>query len=205
MENIEIEIKIVIDQQKYRSCKDYLEEHAVFIKADNETDQYFNSAKRNFLAPEYPYEWLRLRKKNGKTTLDYKHWYPRNSPVSTHCDELEIEVSNGDALFKIFRALGVRLLITVDKKREKYLYKDQLEVSLDYVMELGFFIEIEYVGEHISISDAQTKIIEFANALNLDISKRDNRGYPYLMLEKSGRLKKYKNDKQSRQQIPSLF
>ncbi len=205
MQNIEIEIKIAIDKQIYSTCKEFLCKHAQFIKEDREVDQYFNSSRRNFVALEYPYEWVRVRTKNTRVTLNYKHWHPKNSSISTHCDEFETDVSDQEALVKILKALGVKLLVIVDKHREKYIYGNQFEVSLDYVRELGFFVEIEYVGKDISILEAQGRINEFAKELNLDLSRRDNRGYPYLMLDKMGFLKKYRNDKQSRQAILNLF
>src|SRR5690348_12084041 len=109
MQNIEIEIKIAIDKQMYSSCKEYLFKNAKFIKKDREVDQYFNSSKRNFVALEYPNEWVRVRKKNEKFTLNYKHWHPKNSAISTHCDEFETEISDQEALIKILKVLGVTL------------------------------------------------------------------------------------------------
>ena len=194
MENIEIEIKIRVDESNYKFCKDFLARNAKFINSSQEIDQYLSPSHRNFLAPEFPYEWLRLREKNNKVILNYKHWYPENAETSTHCDEFETVVSNSDSLLKIFKELGISPLIIVDKVREKYIYKDEFEVSLDFVKELGHFIELEYIGKSSSIEEAQGKLFEIAKTLNLDISKRDNRGYPYLMLEQVGQLKNYKND-----------
>lgn len=189
MQNIEIEIKVRIDEQVYKRCKEYLSKNGNFIGSNREIDQYFNASHKNFLAPEYPYEWLRLRKKDTKITLNYKHWYPINSPVSTHCDELETEISNYDSLVQIFKAVGISQLIIVDKSREKFLYRDFLEIALDDVKELGWFIEIEFVGPKTSISNAHTEILKLAQLLDLDLTKRDNRGYPYLVLEKKDLLK----------------
>ena len=194
MDNIEIEIKIRIDEPNYETCKAFLSANAKFINSSQEIDQYLSPSHRNFLAPEFPYEWLRLREKNSKIVLNYKHWYPENAENSTHCDEFETTVSNSDSLLKIFEALGVKPLIIVDKIREKFIYKDEFEISLDFVKELGRFVEIEYVGKTNSIDEAQNKLFDIAKSLNLDLSRRDNRGYPYLMLEQVGQLKNYKND-----------
>ncbi|GEM_PF-3640113 len=46
-------------------------------------------------------------------------------------------------LEKIFSALDFKKLITVDKKREVYLYKNEFEIAFDEVKNLGYFIEIE--------------------------------------------------------------
>lgn len=190
MENIEIEIKIKIDEATYNRCKSFLEKNATFINASGEVDQYFNLSHRDFVATEYPSEWLRLREKNEKITLNYKHWYPENSPNATHCDELESSIWNADSFIKIFAAIGVVPLVKVAKNREKYIFKDEFEVSLDFVEELGYFIEIEYVGKSTSIEEANIQLREIAQALNVDLSQKDNRGYPYWMLERKGSLKR---------------
>jgi predicted adenylyl cyclase CyaB len=205
MQDTEIEMKVQIDKDIYEKCKEYLLENASFISSKTESDQYFNSPRKNFLAPEYPYEWLRVRKSDKHVMLNYKHWYPKNSPISTHCDELEAEVSDHDTLMRIFQAIGINLLITVNKYRQKFRYCDDLEICLDYISELGYFIEIEFVGANSSILHAHSEIIKLAELLSLDLSKKDNRGYPYLMLEKKNLLKKYKNDKQDRRAVLSLF
>lgn len=195
MENKEIEIKIKISEEKANFCKNFLIHNAIFVNSSQEVDQYLSPSHRNFLAPEFPFEWLRLRLKNNKVVLNYKHWYPENAEVSTHCDEFETEIQNSDSLLRIFKALDITPLIIVDKVREKYNYKDEFDISIDFVKELGYFIEIEYIGKSNKIEEANKLLLEIAKTLNLDISQRDNRGYPYLMLEKVGQLRNYKNDK----------
>jgi predicted adenylyl cyclase CyaB len=195
MNNIEIEIKIRISDEIANHCKNFLADNAKFVNSSQEIDQYLSPSNRNFLAPEYPYEWLRLRQKNNKVVLNYKHWYPENEKVSTHCDEFETEIQHSDNLLKIFEALDVKPLITVDKVREKYNFKDEFEISIDFVKELGYFVEIEYIGKSNSIEEANLLLTETARTLNLDLANRDNRGYPYLMLEFVGQLKNFKNDK----------
>lgn len=194
MENIEIEIKIKIDEQTHQRVKEFLEQKAQFGGKSREKDQYFSPSNRNFLAPEYPYEWLRLREKNDKVIFNYKHWYPENSHESTHCDEYESSISNVEAFIKILHALGINMLIKVDKTREKYVYQESFEIALDYVEELGYFIEIEYRGHSNDVTEAQQNLFRIATELQIDISKRDNRGYPFLMLEQKGLLKNYKDD-----------
>jgi adenylate cyclase, class 2 len=193
MENIEIEIKLRIDAETNIRCKSFLLENAKFIDNSREVDQYFSASNRNFLAPEYPYEWLRVREKNGKSVLNYKHWYPENSPNSTHCDEFETIISDSGALIKIFEQLDIALLIKIDKIREKFILNEKFEIALDFIENLGHFMEIEYIGEASSIIAAQEELFEIAGLLGLDLSTRDNRGYPYLMLEKLGTLNNYKN------------
>lgn len=190
MDNIEIEIKIRISDEIANHCKNFLADNAKFLNSSQEIDQYLSPSHRNFMAPEFPFEWLRLRQKNNKVVLNYKHWYPENEEIATHCDEFETEIQNSQSFLKIMEALNVTPLIIVDKVREKYNYKDEFEISIDFVKELGYFIEIEYIGNSTSIEDANKQLKDVAVTLNLDLNNRDNRGYPYLMLELNGQIKK---------------
>lgn len=190
MNNIEIEIKIKIEKNNFMSLKQFLKENANYIGSSRQVDQYYSAPHRDFLEPEYPYEWLRIRKSKGITILNYKHWHPENSPTSTHCDEFESVVSEPSSLEAIFNAINIDLLIKVDKIREKFIYQKDFEISLDHVLDLGYFIEIEYKGLDISIEIVNEKLIQVSESLGLDLVNKDNRGYPYLMLEKVGQLKK---------------
>ena len=178
----EVEIKIPVDEKEFLRVRDQLKETAVFRGQTKQTDEYFMPIHRNFLSPKYPFEWLSIRKR-GKCLLNYKYFHPENSEVHTHCDEFETEVSDMDKLRKIFDALNIESIVTVEKERELYSHGD-FEIALDTVKDLGRFIEIEAAADFGSIEAARKKIIEIAKTLGLDVSKKDERGYPYRLLEK---------------------
>jgi adenylate cyclase, class 2 len=183
MDNIELEIKIQITLDEYNHIKLFLKENGFFVDAVEEHDKYYAPSHRDFLSPEYPYEWLRIREKGDKITFNYKHFYPENAPVSDYCNEYEVSVSNSEILDKILSALNIMLLVRVDKKRERYMCYNEYEVSLDYIDELGYFVEIEYKGEIVDILACNDKVSRFAKELSLDLKRKDNRGYPYLVME----------------------
>ena len=190
MENIEIEIKVEVTQAIFESFRSFLKENAQFVKESYQTDEYYTPAHRDFLFPEYPYEWLSIRERNSKVILNYKHWYPENEEKSTHCDEYEVELSSYSKMDKIFKALDIRSLCKVVKTREIYNYKGEFEISMDKVEDLGFFIEIEVKKDFGSIEKSNKKLLEFANRMGVDTSKRNYRGYPFLLLEKKGLISK---------------
>ena len=70
-----------------------------------------------------------------------------------------------------------------------YDHDEGFEIALDDVKELGFFIEIETTKNFGSVEIARSKIFEFAKELGLDASQPDERGYPYLLMEKKGLIK----------------
>ena len=182
-EGIEVEIKLPVDEATFLGLQKKLKDK--FVKKEREVDEYFTPAHRNFLAPQFPFEWLRLR--NSKI-LTYKHYHPENVEINTHCDEFECVISNPSQFQKILASLDFKKLVTVDKSRETYR-TDEFEFALDKIEELGYFIEIEALKIFGNISATREKLFEVARNLGINISTFDKRGYPYLMLKKKGLLK----------------
>lgn len=187
--NLEIEIRIPLDENIFSDIKEKLEKFGKFEKSFHHIDDYFTPVHRNFLEPRYPFEWLSIRKRGGKTILCYKHFHPENVENTTHCDEFETEITNPENLEKMFATLNFRKLITVEKEREVYLYKDEFEIALDDVKELGRFIEIEALKDLGGIEVTRNKLFELARTFGIDTSKESKRGYPHLLLKKKGLIK----------------
>jgi len=182
----EIEIKIPLDKATFSQVKEKLKKIAKFVKTSNHLDEYFTPSHRNFVEPKFPFEWLRIGKRGNKVILNYKHYYPENVKVATHCDELEIEIQNAKQLRKLFSALDFKELVTVDKERDIYVFNNEFEIALDAVKDLGYFIEIEAIKNFGNIDETRKKLFEFAKTLGIDTSNPDLRGYPFLMMQKKG-------------------
>lgn len=187
--NIEIEIKIPIDESNFLKVKEKLQKITKFVKKTEQVDEYFTPVHRNFIEPKFPFEWLSIRNRGDKFILNYKHWHPENVEVATHCDEFEAEIKNPDQIKNIFSAIDFKKLVTVEKEREVFVYNNEFEIALDIVKELGHFIEIETIKDFGSVEVAREKLFEFAKNLGIDISKTDKRGYPYLLMKKKGLIK----------------
>jgi predicted adenylyl cyclase CyaB len=188
-DDIEVEIKLQLDKDSYQSVKEKLKALAEQKNTSHQIDEYFTPHHKDFLDYDYPYEWLRIGQRSGKTILNYKHWYPENECPFTHCDEFQTEVSCPERLRKIFKAIDMKPLVTVDKQRETFIYKDELEIVLDTVKDLGHFMEIETIKDFGSIEKAREQLFAFAKLLNLSTDKVVNRGYPYLLMDKLGLLR----------------
>ncbi|MFZ3077190.1 MAG: class IV adenylate cyclase [Candidatus Aenigmatarchaeota archaeon] len=186
----EIEIKIKLDKELFSKVREKVENTAKFVKKVRQSDEYFTPAHRNFVEPKFPFEWFSIRERGGKAILNYKHWHPENAEVHTHCDEFETELANPGAMRKILSALDFKKLVTVDKEREAYTYEDEFEIALDVVKDLGYFIEIETMKDFGSVEEARKKLFEFAKILGVDVSNPDLRGYPFLLMEKQGLVKR---------------
>ncbi len=188
-DNIEVEIKIELSKSAFFQAKETLKTVATFVKKNHQLDKYFIPAHRNFIKPEFPFEWLSIRTRGDAAILSYKHWYQENTKVATHCDEFETKIENQEQLEKMFNALDITPLINVEKEREIYHYNDEFEISLDIVKELGYFIEIESLKDLGGIDITRMRLFEFAKSLGIDASQPDLRGYPYLLLKKKGLIK----------------
>jgi len=187
--DIEVEIKVSVNEIDFLRIKNKLKEIAKFVKTTEQSDEYFDLANRSFLSPKYPFEWISIRKRGNKNVLNFKRLYPPNSLEFTHCDEFDVEIDDPDKLAKIFSFIDLKSLVNVDKTREVYNYNDELEVDMDYISELGYFIEIEALKDFGGIDKTREKIFEFAKEIGLDINNKVNRGYPYLLMKKRGLIK----------------
>ena len=141
--DIEVEIKIPLTKELFDKVRIRLKKRASFVGSSSEIDIYFNPPHKNFLKPKHPYEYLRLRVKNDRGVITYKHVYFDDKGRKTHSDEYEAKVESPKQLEKILSVLGFKNFLVIEKQREKYLHKDQLEIVLDRVRDLGYFIEIE--------------------------------------------------------------
>ncbi len=184
--NTEIEIKINLDTSAFIRVREKVKSLAIFVKKIQQVDTYFTPVHRDFIRPAFPFEWLSIRKRGNDTLLNYKHWYPEDVEDTTHCDEFEVTVDSEVQLEKIFSALNIRKLVTVEKEREVYQYQDKFEISFDTVKELGYFIEIESLKDFDGVEATREKLFDFANQLGIDISNVDKRGYPYILMKKKG-------------------
>lgn len=160
-DNIEVEFKVKLTKKKFESIKRKLSKIAIKTKSARHTDYYYDSKIKSFMKPKYPFEWLTIRDRDGKVKLNYKHWYPERVANTTHCDEYETEISNKDSLEKILKALHFENFITVDKKRLTYEYKNEIEIAMDEVKGLGYFIEVESIHNKDGPQKAHEKLLKF--------------------------------------------
>jgi adenylate cyclase class 2 len=187
--NIEVEIKVPIDEKRFLQLRERLNSEAKFEKSSHQKDEYFNAPDRDFLKPKYPFEWLSIRSRGDKTILSYKHYHPEDVQVATHCDEFETQVGNPEGIRKIFSSLGFRSIVVVEKQRETYNLRDEFEIALDTVDDIGHFVEIEALKDFGGVVKTREKIFELAKSLGIDPKEADKRGYPFLVMEKQGLIR----------------
>ncbi|MER5649676.1 CYTH domain-containing protein [Streptosporangium sp. NPDC002524] len=63
----------------------------------HQVDTYYNAPHRDFLDQEVVSEWLRVRKSNGGSSVNFKLWHPVDAVAKTHADEYESPVADPEA------------------------------------------------------------------------------------------------------------
>lgn len=181
MKDIEIEIQVRISETA--NLQTFLKNEATFKGENYQKDEYFTPSHRNFINKKPVEEWLRLRESN-KNSIVYKNWHYGKNGKSEYCDEYESTVGDTDQLRKIFTALNIKPIITVEKVRRAWQYKNY-EIALDQITNLGDFVEIEYKGQITPAIDPKqitTDMIALLKQIGCGKIERNFVGYPFMLL-----------------------
>lgn len=191
--NIEIEIKIQITENDFSNVKEFLKEHKdiIFHGETQQIDTYFAPKDtEGYLGIEkYPYKWLSIRSRDNKTIINYKHYFPEKVEKHDFCNEYEVDISSFEKMEKILNAIGYMNIACVNKVRTKYLLRNEFEIVLDEIKDLGFFIEVEAMKDFGSVKETRDKIFNFINSLPIQNYRIDYRGYPFLVYEQMNKGK----------------
>lgn len=158
-------------EKKYRLTKEQREEvldslkdlNAEFIKEEFEVNLLYGGG-----ILEEEKALLRVRKIDNKTILTYKKQIKNEFGVKQHT-EYETEVSDGNEIEKIIKALGFELGMVYEKHRQTW-HLQNTEICLDE-LPFGLFLEVE--GKL-----SQIGLIEMM--LGLEDYKVENLTYPKL-------------------------
>ena len=175
--DVETEIKFKLDEAEYKRIIRFMTKNASFINESRQVDTYYQPTHRSFLDGEVINEWIRIGERGQKKILNYKNWHD-----NMYCDEYEVEIDKSDNLDKIFNILGLEKIAIVDKDRKTYFYLNKYEIALDYVKELGYFIEIEVKKYTENPIDEYNNLLKIAKSLKLNLDNIDKKGYPYHMI-----------------------
>jgi adenylate cyclase class 2 len=141
------------------------------LKAESQTDTYFNSPWRDFRNTD---EALRVRRVGKKYFLTYKG--PKIGSEIKMREEIELPV--GAKIFDVLGKLGFVEAAAVRKKRKIFSFENLL-ICLDCVEGLGNFIEIES-------KDAadKSRIFFLLKKLGIDKDACTRRSYLELLAER---------------------
>ena len=182
--NIEVEIKVKIEN--FEEIKEKVSKIGKLVKSINQIDDYYVPCHRDFFAKKpHPTEWLRIRTNPDKIIWEYtRSINPKEDGDYDHAEEYETEISNVEELKKILEFLDFKKVVTIEKQREYWMCGD-IEVALDNIKGLGYFIEAEAKGDFQNATEAKKACIDFLENLGIqDVrNKQIKKGYPQLLLE----------------------
>ena len=138
--HLEVEIKFAL--RNPHETLDFLQKNGTFIKETFQKDTYFLPPNKDYTAEKPITKWLRIRESDKGDSINYKDWALKEGVNQNYCDEFESHIDSVEDVKKIFGVLDIKPLIVVNKKRKIFMYKD-IEIALDEVDELGWFIELE--------------------------------------------------------------
>lgn len=182
--NIEVEIKVKIEN--FEEVRAKVASLGKLIKAIKQVDEYYVPTHRDFFAQKpHPTEWLRIRTNPDKVIFEYdKSIGKKDDGAQNFAEEYETEISEAEELRKILGFLDFKKVVTVEKQREYYICGD-VEIALDKIKDLGYFIEAEAKGDFKDFEEAREACAKFLENLGIEnvLDIQVKKGYPELLLE----------------------
>lgn len=124
---------------------------------------------------------LRVRDSGGKYRLTYKGH--KKDDVTTSREEIEIGIESASEMIKILDKLGFYEIFEVKKLRRTYLLED-LVITLDDVMGLGEFIEVEgKASNDQEFKEKKDEIFKILKKLRLSTDAISQRSYLEMLLD----------------------
>ena len=172
--DFEMEIKLKVPDLENDRIKNIIKTKAKYLGIENHEAHYYSFKYRKTND-----EFLRIRKENNKYTINYK------KKKDNYTDEYESEISNFSSIQKILNIYGFEEMFCIEKVREKYLYKDEYEISFDNVKDLGLFIEIES-KKHLENKDKEYKeLLSILDELNISLNLITTKRYPEYFIKEN--------------------
>jgi predicted adenylyl cyclase CyaB len=166
---VEVESKIKVHNAS--DARRRIKKFAKFVKIEKKEDDYYTleSAK-------YPKRSLRVRDKGRKREVNFKEWREYEDGIWAK-KEVEFEVSDLNNFFNLLEDFGFRKWMKKDKRTELYRTKDGVNIELNHVRRLGWFIEIEVLCQPKEIRGARKKVAHIRSRLGAKKKDIVKKGY----------------------------
>ncbi len=184
MQNIEVEMKYKITEEIYKKIIAFMKKEKYKAHEEYQNDIYFSPIHFPFFGSEIDNECLRIRIIKDKNILSYKKFIPATEEEPAHSIEHEIEINDLESMKLILNDLRIKEMFTLKKERKIFSYKYDIEISLDKVESLGYFIELEVKNKE-KIKESIQEIKEFIKKFNITEEMRNYDGYSYLLYNQS--------------------
>lgn len=174
MELLEVEAKAYLDDPP-RAISQLVELGAQEKYFTIQRDTYYRHPGRDFADTD---EALRIREEEGRAFIAYKG--PKLDETTKSREEIEVPLVHPDRMGSLLLRLGFEPVAVVEKRRRGYEVHT-LEVTVDEVKGLGFFLEVEALGCE-DLDEGRVSVLTFLEKLGLN--RLERRSYLELLLER---------------------
>ena len=117
------------------------------------TDDYYTLED----VKKYPHKSLRLRRIDKMYQINFKQSLSFNRRVHAK-KETEFTVSNIDDFLALLKEFGFKKWLRKEKRSEVYGIARHFQIELNYLKELGWFAEVEYLAQSEERKEAEKKV-----------------------------------------------
>lgn len=178
----EVETKVAVPKDELKNLREKIDSIAKFEKKGKKSDDYF-AIQRN----GYPKKAFRIRAMKDVYEVNFKKWLTNHWTKEVVVkQEFEFKLRGIDEvenLLELFRDLGFEEWVKKTKWNETYSYnKDKrVNIEINKVKHLGWFLEIEYLAKKSEIKTARNKILKVLKELEIPFEWIDNTGYTKML------------------------
>lgn len=168
---IEVETKIPLKLKDLNAVKEKIKNIAKFVKKQSKKDDYYTLEYFH-----YPEKSLRVRDMGKIREVNFKKRISLVDGIHAK-KEVQFEISDVNGFFDLINDFGFRKWLHKEKTTELYKAKNGVNIELNHVKKLGWFLELEYLCAQKDVKDARKKIADVRQSLGFGEKDSEVRGY----------------------------
>lgn len=168
---IEVETKIPFKEKDLNLVRQKIKKIAKFVKKQIKKDDYYTLEYF-----QYPEKSLRVRDMGKIREVNFKKRISLVGGIHAK-KEVQFQISDVKGFFDLINDFGFRKWLHKEKTTELYKAKNGVNIELNHVKKLGWFLELEFLCSSKDINNARKKIIEVRDSLGFTEKDSEVRGY----------------------------
>ena len=187
----EVETKVAVPKDELKNLREKINSIGKFEKKGKKSDDYFAIQTNG-----YPKKAFRIRAMKDVYEVNFKKWltnYWTKEVVVKQEFEFKLKGKEEvEDLLELFKDLGFEEWVRKTKWNETYSYNKDKKVNIEInkVKHLGWFLEIEYLSQKSEIKTARNKILKVLKELEIPFEWIDNTGYTKMLWYKGTKDKR---------------
>src|SRR3989344_2176658 len=166
---IEVETKVPV--KNVVDVRERIRKIAKFVKKETKKDDYYSLEYF-----QYPEKSLRVRDMGAVREVNFKERKDYSNGVHAK-KEVQFEISDIRGFFELIKDFGFRKWLHKEKSTELYKTPEGVNIELNHVRGLGWFLEIEVLSLPKNVASARRKVIAVREKLGFGEGDAEPRGY----------------------------